>query len=193
MHNIHQRVYDENVNKKAVQAEWDNHVRRECWQEGASGLDQPIRWIDHVCENQEEAEKYITSHDKGWYDQLAVKFRSYPTLAPTKALEELKRRLASEQNKKYNYAVAHSIVTFKAEFVGCPNCGSKLKRTLLKDNSCPLCRTDLRSKTTIETLERYEHNIQHLRKQIKAEERKIEERNRKKAVIKWLVKIEYHT
>lgn len=192
-HNIHHAVYDENVNKKSVQAYWDNYVRHEDWQEGASGLPNPIRWIDHVCANREDAEAYIEGHDSGWYDQLAVKFREYPKVEPTKTLTALEGRRKAEAEKYTAYAKAHSVSTFKAEYIGCPNCGSKLKRELLKGESCPLCRAELRSKTTIETLDRYSKNIVALDRRIRAEEKKLEEKNVKKSEIKWLVKVEYHT
>lgn len=192
-HEIKHFTYPENVNKTKVQHDLDNYAAREDWQEGCSGLNSPIRWIDHVCANYDEAEAYIESHDKGWYDQLAVKYREYEKIEPTKALLSLKDRLEKEVEKATWYAAAHSVSSFKAEFVGCPDCGSKLKRTLLKSEKCPLCRAELRGKTTVETLARYDANIRDLQKQIKEEEKKMQEKNLKKSTIKWLVKIEYHT
>ena len=66
-HNIHYATYPENVNKKIVQNEWDEYAAHEDWQEGCSGLPGKIRWLDHVCDTPEEAEEYISSHDKGNY------------------------------------------------------------------------------------------------------------------------------
>ena len=91
-HNIHFAEYSENVNKKQVQAEWDDYAAKEDWQEGSSGLGSDIRWIDHICESREEAEEYIRSHDKGWYDQLAVKFRK-PTNESAKT-KDLRTRMS---------------------------------------------------------------------------------------------------
>ena len=183
-------TFDENVDKRKVQDRCDAYAAREG---GSSGLPSPIRWIDRVFANYDEADAYIKSHDDGWYDQLAVKYREYERIEPTKTLLSLKDRLAKEREKKAEYAAAHSVSTFKAEFVGCPDCGSKLKRTLLKSENCPLCHAELRGKTTIDTIARYEANIRDLQKQIKEEEKKMEEKNLKKSKIKWLVKIEYHT
>ena len=192
-HNVHHSTYDENVNKRAVQDYWDDYAMHADWQEGCSGLLSAIRWIDHICDNYEDAERYIESHDDGNYDQLAVKYRVYPRIEPSKTMISLQERLKKETVKKAEYEKEHSIASFKAEFVGCPNCGSKLKKELLKGDSCPLCRTELRSKTTMETLARYEKNIKELVKQIKEEERKLQAKMVKKSKIKWLVKIEYHT
>lgn len=192
-HEIRHAVYPEDVNKKRVEQEWNERVRHICWEEGSGGLNRPIRWLDHICKDQEEAEAYIKSHDRGCYDQLAVKFREYPKVEPSKTLENLRKRRAAEAQKLSAYAKAHSVSSFKAEFIGCPNCGSKLKRELLRSEGCPLCRAELRSKTTIDTLSRYSWNICELDKQIRAEEKKLQEKIVKKSKIMWLVKIEYHT
>ena len=105
----------------------------------------------------------------------------------------LQERLKAEREKRVAYAAAHAVSTFKAEYIGCPECGSKLKRTLLKGNSCPLCHAEMRSKTTMETLQRYDANCDELTKKIKAEERKMQEKMRKQAKVVWLIKTEYHT
>ena len=50
-HSIHYGTYNENVNKKSVQADWDHYAAMEDWQEGCSGLPGEIRWINHVCDD----------------------------------------------------------------------------------------------------------------------------------------------
>ena len=192
-HEIRYLEYGDPINKRAVEAEINEFVKHRCFEEGGSGLPGPICWLERLCANREEAREYIDSRDTGRYDQLAVKFRRYEKLAPSKTLLSLRERMQKELDKKAEYAKNHSVSTFKAEYVGCPECGSKLKRTLLKGESCPLCRAELRGKTTVDTLARYEANIHDLQKQIKDEERKLEEKNLKNSKIMWLVKIEYHT
>ncbi len=192
-HNIDHWQKPENVNKKAFEADINDYVRQHTLGEGGHGLDSPIRWIDHICDNYEDALEYIRSHDRGWYDQLAVKYYDYPKLEPTKTMITLQERLKAEREKRVAYAAAHAVSTFKAEYIGCPECGSKLKRTLLRDNSCPLCHAEMRSKTTMETLQRYDANCEELSKKIKEEERKMQEKMRKQAKVVWLIKTEYHT
>lgn len=92
MHNIHKVTYPENVNKKSVQQEWDNAAACAGKEEGASGLDKDIQWYDHICDNYEEAEEFITQHDSGWYDQLAVKYLTYPELS-SKKIRDMRNRL----------------------------------------------------------------------------------------------------
>ena len=189
-HAIEHYIYDVNTDKRKIESIMNERAREEG--DYHSGLNQSIRWIDHICEDRDKAYEYIDSHDQGWYNQLAVKFREYPTGEPTKTLLTLKERVKKEHEKRNAYEKAHSVSSFKAEYIGCPNCGSKLKKSLLRTDSCPLCRTELRSKTTIETIQRYKENIKKLNTQIREEERKINQRNIQKSKIKWLVKIEYH-
>ena len=189
-HAIEHYEFDVMKDKKIIEREMNNRAIEDG--DYHSGLNKSIRWLDHICEDRDQAYNYIDSHDKGWYDQLAVKFREYPKCEPTKALLNLKERMQKEREKRDTYEKAHSIAAFKVEYIGYPNCGSKLKRTLLRGNMCPLCGTELRSKTTMETIQRYNENIKKIAQQIKEEERKINKKNEKNSKIKWLVKIEYH-
>lgn len=193
-HNVDYASFDEKVNRREVQ-EWGNERAYHAgWEEGATGLISPIRWLENVvCEDYDKAHEYIKRVDKGWYDQIAVKYRECTIIKSTATLTNLQTRLANEKQKKVDYEKAHSVMAFKAEYVGCPNCGSKIKKSFLRVNSCPVCRAEMRSKTTMETLARYDANIRDLEKQIKAEERKLQEKNLKMSKIKWLVKIEYHS
>ena len=75
MHNINFFDYHCSVSKKAVQRSLDNYVAREDEGEGATGLLSPIRWINRLFKNREEAYEFIKSHDRGWYDSLAVQYK----------------------------------------------------------------------------------------------------------------------
>ena len=75
MHNIRHFDYHCSHSKKQIEKHLNRFVAMEDWQEGASGLPSPIRWIDRVCKNCEEAEEYIKTHDRGWYDCLAVQYK----------------------------------------------------------------------------------------------------------------------
>ena len=75
MHNIRHFDYHCSHSKKQIEKHLNHFVAMEDWREGASGLPSPIRWIDRVCKNREEAEEYIKTHDRGWYDCLAVQYK----------------------------------------------------------------------------------------------------------------------
>lgn len=74
-HNVKYLDYHCSVSQRQVQNKLDNYVACEDYQEGASGLPRPIRWIDRICKNRDEAMEYIQNHDSGWYDCLAVQYK----------------------------------------------------------------------------------------------------------------------
>lgn len=198
-HNIEHRDYNVKMSKDAIFADINSYVEHVTWQEGGSGIDR-IRWLEtKVCANYEEAESYLESHDKGWYDCLAVQYKEYPraNLEPSKKMTDLAQKIDAERTKCADYEKAHSVKAFKAEFVGCSSCGSKLKKELLNTEFCPLCRADLRGKTTLETLKKYKAKIAELKENLEVERKKqkadYEKKQEKNAETRWLVKFEYHT
>ena len=74
-HNVKHLDYHCSVSQKQVQKRLDQYVALADYEEGATGLGSPIRWINHLCKDREEALEYIESHDRGWYDQLAVQYK----------------------------------------------------------------------------------------------------------------------
>mgnify|MGYP002521728111 CR=1 FL=1 len=194
-HEIKYGIYPEKVNKKNVQINWDNYVAHEDWQEGASGLARPIRWIEgEILASREEAYEYIAKHDSGDYDQLAVRFRDvYIEPETSKKYDTLVKRL---NNLKTEYESRNSIAyatTVKSEYIGCKHCGSKLAaRYIQNTNKCPLCHSDLRSVTALANLKRLKERISEVEKQFKEEKKKLDKKLLKVSEIKWLVKVEYH-
>ncbi len=203
-HNIMHYTYKHNVNKRKVQDELDSYVRHADWQEGASGLPNPIRWLNVTLDSYEEAEKYIKEHDNDWYDQIAVMYYENHNLKPSKTYETLKER-AERLNRRYmelrdkiHYA------DVKSKFITCRYCDSKISVAVLsgklkswaywgKRNNCPVCGRDLRPESTLALIETAKKNAEKAAKDLKAEEKKLMEKQKKNAEIKWLVKIEYHT
>ena len=189
MHNIEHYTYDLNCDKKKVQREMDHRAAMEDYGEGCTGLDKPIRWIDVTLDDYDKAIKYIEDHDRGWYDQLAVKFKHYPRPSKqSKTVAGLVERYEAARSSKEKIAKDGSIKNRTSEFIGCPKCGSKLKATFLHGEFCPLCRADLRSPTTLDRLNKAQARIDEAQKKLEDQRRK-----ESKPVIQWLVKIEYHT
>lgn len=193
-HNVRYAEYPENVDRNKVQADWDNYVRHEDWGEGASGLPGKIRWLDcSPFDSRESAESYIRSVDNGWYDQLAVRYKDVE-IVKSRRYQYLEKRLhdlKNEYEKKNSICYA---TTVKSEYIGCKSCGSRLASKYIQHtNKCPLCRNDLRSPTTLASLERLNGRIQDTLKLLKEEDRRLAKKQEKHADVKWLVKIEYHT
>jgi hypothetical protein len=187
-HNIEHYDYAENASKEKIQKDLNTYVSHRTWQEGGHGIPK-IRWNDVVCESYEEAEKWIESHDSGWYDCLAVKYKEpvRDMVKPVK-LVEIEKKI-SETGTLYHQR--SSVLYPKArtsEFIGCQNCGSRLASKYLNTNFCPVCKTDLRPETTLKAIHSAKARWE------KAQEDKEEYiKKHSKKEIRWLVKIEYHT
>lgn len=63
----------------------------------------------------------------------------------TQKLNKDKKSLEKLTRQKEDYITKHSIHNFKSEYIGCKNCGSKLKISLISGEQCPLCSNDLRN------------------------------------------------
>ena len=193
MHNI--EFYDYPVTKKkaAIENELQEYARRATWEEGGGGLPSSIRWYDEVCEDRESARDFLEAHDRNWYDQLAVKYRHFDKPLSSKKLDELKAQLRETSQKLRELESKVAFKEFKAQYISCKNCGSKLNKDYIKRNHCVVCGYDMRSDTTKSTIARLAEKTKTLEKAIRAEEKKLAEKKVKEAKEYWLVKIEYHT
>lgn len=184
-HQICYEVFNENVNRKAVLAAIQAEAER--YGDGYNG---PLKFHDEIqpLESRDAAEARIRSLDKGWYDDHAVRYIDHSEAKETKRMTEIRARIQETRDKMTVYRREHSVTNFKAEFIGCPNCGSKISRKYLRADNCPVCRADMRSETTKKTLAGYEAKIRDLNAQIEQERRK--QTSARKVL--WLVKYEYH-
>lgn len=185
MHNIHYWVYDENVSKAHVMADLQYQANQD-----GDGYSSRFTWHDNTkpFESYDEAMAFIKSVDKGWYDDHAVRFKDYSGVTSPK-IAEYEKKIAELEESRKAYILEHSVHNLSAKHIGCPKCGSKLNKEFLVGEICPLCKTDLRSKTTLDKLRWYADKANDYNKRIAEEQRK----QSKKAKIKWLVKFEYHS
>lgn len=192
MHNIEYYDYPENIHRDYAWRELDYYVKQQTYQEGGHGLDKPIRWLESepICEDYESAREAISRRDKGWYDQLAVRYKA-PAREPEKRSKQQQALEDKEKDAHAKLMAVDKVIWasgLKAEFVSCRSCGSKLKRRYIKSNRCPLCGADLRPESTIK-------QIDAARARWKKAEKAVTEyvRTHGKKEVRWLVKIEYHT
>lgn len=153
----------------------------------------PLKLLHFVARDRDEAEEKLSElyPTYGRKYNYGVRFKEFPELTSKKA-DDLKRRVRETEEKKVKYTKEHSIKMLKAQYISCSKCGSKLNRELLNGETCPLCRNDLRSDTTKSTLAGYTQKISDLNKQLKAEERKLQEKAVAKRTMKWLVHAEVY-
>jgi uncharacterized protein YlaI len=183
---------NEKINKKAFEKEVNAHVAMATWNEGGHGLDHPIRWLSNICNSYDEAVDFIRANDKGWYDQLAVRYREYSPLVPSMKAQQIKEKIKQEIDKMNEYSKKHDVRNRSSKTVGCPNCGSRINKDYVRGNRFPLCKTDLAVPSVSETLAKYNAKINKLRKSLESENQKIQHLHQNESIVKWLVKIEYH-
>ena len=182
-HNIGYIDVKENADRKKVM----RRIQEEADRYG-DGYPGGVKWHDAVSplKDRESAKRWIDEHDNGWYDDHAVRY--YDCSAnKSKKTEEIEANIKKMWDKICAYEKAHAVQTFKAEYISCPKCGSKLKRELLRTQRCPVCGSDLRSKTTIDTLAGYRAKHEDLQKKL------ADEKAKQKGPVMWLVKYEYHS
>lgn len=170
------------VNKRAVE-EGDSH----------SGLYKDIRWYNQCLNSEEEAIEFIERHDKGWYDQLAVKFKHQKNFKPSKALNQLKARLEKATRTYKETSSNPHFTNHKSNLIGCKSCGSKLATKHIRyKNFCPVCSADLRPPSVLKAIQ----DLKEKKEALEAEVAKKEYDERMKSIDKaeefWLVKTEFH-
>lgn len=177
-HCIHYSSYPVETNLSAITADMNDRARYDSDTHG--GLVSKIRFIDVVCKDEEEARNYIQSHDKGWYDQLAVKYNESEPNTSKKYLNADAKVKALEFEL---YKLESSPIIIKGELASCPHCKSKVNKKYIYGPWCPVCRGNIRPLTL-------QNKINKLKTRIEEAKKKRFECGTKK--LYWLVKIEYH-
>lgn len=149
----------------------------------------PIKDVSNgqVFASQNEAKLFLHSLDWERKYNVIVPFKDVDAAKKTKAVLTLESRLEKEKQKLDEYKKVHAVKNFKANFVACPKCGSKINKEYIRDDDCcPLCWTSLQSETTKNTIKRYINNMNNLYEKIEEEKKK----QSKKAPMKYLVMYE---
>ena len=186
MHNIIHWVYPEKTSINKIESEVVNYVHSHGDRYGTERIEilstMPF-------DNMEQADTYIREMDSNFYGGYAVKFYDYSNAKDTKKTEELKSKLANIMHKKSEYIANHHVRNFKASYVGCSKCGSKINKQYLNVDKCPVCYQDLRAESVLECIKNYDKRIIEYQEKIQQEIQK----QKDKAKINWLIKFEYHS
>lgn len=184
MHNILYRTFGE----KTPRNEITRTVLRIVQSNGDRYGTESVNFYDRVFNNEDEAREWIDKND-GFYKGIAVKVYDFSAVKNTQKIDDLQARIAENERKRSEYIKAHSVKSFKSQFIGCQCCGSKLNKDRLRNDRCPLCLTDLRAESTLERIKSFDAKRKDLEAKIAIERQK----QKDKAQIVWLVKFEYHS
>lgn len=189
MHEIHYLHFDEKTTQSDIQKEIDAFVIHNSDSHHAGS---PIRFYPDLCENEEEAEKFIQSHDNHWYDQLGVKYLTPLAPVTSKKLYELKNQKQNLVTKIHVLERKPHFKEVKSAFISCRNCESKINTDYIRiSNFCPVCKVDMRPATVRNRIAKMRNKLKIQDAKINEEVKALEAKAPKKVM--YLVKTEYHT
>lgn len=184
-HEIKYMVCKEDVSRQSVMDDIQAYARRH-----GDGYSSYVTWHERVppLNSYEEAQKFINEHDNGNYDDHAVRYYDYRNVPDSAKVKKIQEQIQELRKAKAEWIRSHSVKVQKAQYIGCPKCGSKLSKEHLRGESCPLCGKDLRSGYILEKIEWYDNKINMCYNAIQEEKAK----QKNKAEVMWLVKFEFH-
>lgn len=185
-HQINMITVEKNVDRKSVELNANEEAMHEGWLEGSSGLDSKIIWReDLVFDSYKQAVKFVEKEsNKTDYLQIAVLFKE---AKETKTMKNKKAQADKAFKELEDLKKEDFFKNRKSKTVACPHCESKVNVTYVRYNKCPVCGTDLRSKSVKDRIENKRKKVNQLYDELE-EMRK----NTKNYTLKWLVKYEYH-
>ena len=195
-HTIEMLSFDAAMDRKQIQKKcdiWGDHhadLEERGWCMG-QGLGSPVRFTDLVFDSEEEASEYLIK-TTGNYRQTAVKYKVHPEVKKTKAMEDLERRVGEYRIRIADLNKPH-YMGVKQATVKCNSCGSSLATAYCGktyNNSCPVCRAELRPQSILQKREQYGSTLRELEKRLAAEEKKNVRKEQCKLF--WMVCCEVH-
>lgn len=181
-HQINMIVENKNVDRKLVEL----NANEEAMHNSSSDLSGKIEWReDLIFDSCNQAEKFIKEESrKKSHLQMAVLFKD---LKMTKALENKKDQIVKTFMEWENLKKKDYFKNIKSETIVCPHCKSKVNVDYVKFNECPVCGTNLRSKSVEDRIKNKRIELDKLYDEL--EEIQKDPNNQE---LKWLIKYEYH-
>lgn len=108
--------------------------------------------------------EFIEERASSWENTYVpyVIIRDLSALKTPKA-DALRKKLADEEGSLKEALKKIDVSGFKAKLVTCPECESKVNKNYVKECICPVCAADLRSKSSVQMIERKQAKIKRAR------------------------------
>ncbi len=132
----------------------------------------PIVQRKMICKSYEDAKELADSLNWEREYNLLIPFKDLDSIKETKKMQNLHERIKKEETKLNEYVKKTDCKNYKSKYIGCPQCGSKINKEYIYNCRCPVCREDLRSETTKNTINRYKDNIKKITKELRIEKEK---------------------
>lgn len=147
-----------------------------------------VKKIYEIAPSLEEAEKILRKKfDDDEYSSYLIKYKRKRS-AKLKNLEE---RLEKEEEKLKDFEKKSNVRNHKSKSIGCTGCESKISISYIKDNICPVCGNDLRSKTDLNRISTYKKNIRDLKIAVEDEKSKQKRTSKDCETTEWLLLVAY--
>ena len=146
---------------------------------------------DKLFDNYHEAYEYIRNLAGGYCD-TAVRFRDTESidLELPKYLINKDERIKREEKLLSELTANRHFKDHKSNYISCKGCGSKINTEFMRDrNNCPVCRADMRPKSTLERIEKKEELVKRLESELDQELNDFHKKQIDKYPIKWLARI----
>lgn len=179
---------EKNYTKNQIMSEVNEMLEQECSYK-MPPHHQSWKFFDEILDSEEDAQEFL--YKENLYRKKNRAVRYHLPVKKTKKIKTLEARLEKTVEYREYYKKNHHPSTFKAEFVGCPTCKSKIAKKYIKgySHSCPVCGGELWSETTQKKIAWYNEKIKELQKQIKQEEKKAAAKSKDLA---WYVEAELY-
>lgn len=112
---------------------------------------------EKVCNTRSQALEYLMTIPNSY----AVKYKI--GIPPSPQMEKLEKRLREKEERLTAYKKEQA-KKFKAEFLTCPHCKSRVNAHFIHPPLCPVCGEDLRSETAVKALSSLEEAVKDLKK-----------------------------
>lgn len=132
----------------------------------------PIVQRKIICKSYEDAKELADSLNWEREYNLLIPFKDVDNIKETKKMKNLHERIKKEETKLNEYVKKTDCKNYKSKYIGCPQCGSKINKEYIYNCRCPVCREDLRSETTKNTINRYKDTIKRITKELRIEKEK---------------------
>ena len=132
----------------------------------------PIVQRKMICKSYEDAKELADSLNWKREYNLLIPFKDLDSIKETKKMQNLHERIKKEETKLNEYVKKTDCKNYKSKYIGCPQCGSKINKEYIYNCRCPVCREDLRSETTKNTINRYKNIIKKITKELRIEKEK---------------------
>lgn len=130
--------------------------------------------------------------DGGFYYDVAVPFHPSKEYKPSAKCKAIEKKIENLEERCVKYIAEADVHARKSATITCPECGSRLNLKYAFGNSCPVCRTELRSATALKKITDCEKQIRQAKKELHEEHERLKRKNASKE-IKWCVKMEVHS